>query len=375
MAIDIDLDESQQALRAAARSLFERAGGPTLARALMEDDTGYSTDLWARMAELDWVGLAVPEVHGGSGGSLLDLYALYLEMGRALVTSPHLPSSVIAAHVLATAGSAAQRSTLLPGMARGDTLVVPAVLEASGVWDEGGVGLRVGRDGTDVRLDGTKVLVPFAHVADRLLVAGRDDEGVTLVLVDPAAPGVGRERLDNLAGLALFAVTFDGVVASIDDRVGPAGGGWAVLAPALARGSLLRCAEIAGAGEAMLELAVSYAHERVQFGSPIGRYQAVQYLCTDIAIESHLTGLLSRRAAWLVDQGLAADREVAAATLYASRAAHHMAQQAHEVFAGVAFMMEHDLHLFTRHAKHWEHDLGDARHHAEALVRALEARP
>ena len=158
------------------------------------------------------------------------------------------------------------------------------------------------------------------------------------------------------------------------DLVGERGSGWAALSPVLARGAVLRSAEIAGAGERMLDLAVDYAKNRVQFGTPIGRHQAVQYLCTDVAMESHQTKLMAMRAAWLLDQGdPEAARAVATTKLYASRAAHHMAQKAHEVFAGVAFMMEHDLHLFTRHAKYWEHDLGDVRHHSEALVLALEA--
>ena len=220
-------------------------------------------------------------------------------------------------------------------------------------------------------MTGTKVVVPFADVAERLLVPVRDGDGVSLVLVDPAAAGVSVTPVDNLASLPLFSVVMEGV--EIDGLVGPKGAGWSLLAPALAGGAVLRAAETAGAGERLLELVVEYAQDRKQFGRAIGSYQAVQYLCTDIGIESHLTGLLARRAAWLIDTGRPSQRAVSAAKLYASRAAAHMAHQAHEVFAGVAFMMEHDLHLFTRHAKHWEHDLGDVRHHAEDLVRALQS--
>jgi alkylation response protein AidB-like acyl-CoA dehydrogenase len=118
-------------------------------------------------------------------------------------------------------------------------------------------------------------------------------------------------------------------------------------------------------------MTVEYARSRQQFGNAIGSYQAVQYLCTDIGIASHLTDLLARRAAWLMDTGRSHQRAVAASKFYASRAAAHMTQRAHEVFAGLGFMMEHDLHLFTRHAKHWEHDFGDVRHHGEELVEAL----
>jgi len=369
---DFELDDSQLELRAAARRVFEAAGGVSLARQLFESGGGFSRELWQTMIDLDWVGLAVPEVHGGSGGGVLDLYAVCLEAGRAIVSSPLIPSSVVAAKVLAGAADANPRvADLLGRLAAGTAIVAPALLEPAGVWDEGGVETRLVRGGRTPTVTGTKVVVPFADVAERLLVTVRDGDGISLVLVDPVAPGVSVTPVDNLASLPLFSVVMDGV--EIDELVGPQGAGWSLLAPALACGAVLRAAETAGAGERVLEMVIEYAKDRVQFGKAIGSYQAVQYLCTDVGIESHLTGLLARRAAWLIDTGRPSQRAVSAAKLYASRAAAHMAHQAHEVFAGVAFMMEHDLHLFTRHAKHWEHDLGDVRHHSEELVGALQS--
>ncbi len=368
---DFELNDSQRELQGTTRRLFEQAGGLALARELFEGGGGFSRPLWRTMTELDWVGLAVPPAHGGSGGGILDLYGVCLESGRAAVSSPLIPSSVVAAHVLAC-GADGNRNVagLLGRLASGASIVAPALLEPSGAWDERAVEAPLVRERSSARVTGTKVLVPFADVAERLLVTVRDGDGVSIVLVDPAAPGVSITRSDNLASLPLFTVGLERV--EIDELVGQAGEGWAVLAPALARGAVLRAAETAGAGERILEMAVEYAKQRHQFGKAIGSYQAVQYLCTDIGIEAHLTGLLARRAAWLIDAGLPYQRAVAAAKLYASRAAAHMPQHAHEVFAGLAFMMEHDLHLLTRHAKHWEHDLGDVRHHGEDLVRALE---
>jgi alkylation response protein AidB-like acyl-CoA dehydrogenase len=368
---DFELDDGQLELRAAARRVFEAAGGLALARQLFELGGGFSRELWQTMIDLDRVGLAVPEAHGGSGGGVLDLYAVCLETGRAVVSSPLIPSSVVAAKVLAGAADASPLvADLLSRLAAGAAIVAPALLEPSGVWDERGVETRLERGDRTPTVTGTKVVVPFADVAERLLVPVRDGDGVSLVLVDPAAAGVSVTPVDNLASLPLFSVVMEGV--EIDGLVGPKGAGWSLLAPALAGGAVLRAAETAGAGERLLELVVEYAQDRKQFGRAIGSYQAVQYLCTDIGIESHLTGLLARRAAWLIDTGRPSERGVAAAKLYASRAAAHMAHQAHEVFAGVGFMMEHDLHLFTRHAKHWEHDLGDVRHHSDELVEALQ---
>ena len=170
----------------------------------------------------------------------------------------------------------------------------------------------------------------------------------------------------------MSAVTFDGLEVDEEALVGEVGGGWELLRPALERATVLRCAEIAGAGERVLEMSVDYAQHRKQFGRPIGQFQAVQYLCSDIAIATHLTSLLTFQAAWQIDQGLPSTRDVAMAKSYGSRAAQEIVHRAHEVHAGVGFMMEADLQLYTRRAKHWEFDLGDARYHDEAIARAIE---
>ncbi len=321
MAIEFELDQDQRQLQDTVRTLFENNGGISRARAVMEDGPGWSRETWQQMVDMDLAGLTIPHEHGGSGGTTVDLIAVYMETGRALVASPHLASSVLAADMLVVAGSAAQKQQWLPAIARGEAIVVPALLEPSAVWDEGGIELRLD-GGSELTLTGTKVLVPFAADADRLVVAARDGSGVTLVLVDPGAPGVTITPQHNNAGLPLFAVELAGVAVVPGDIVGDRGAGWAAVAPALARGAVLRTAEIAGAGERMLDLAVDYANQRSQFGTPIGRYQAVQYLCTDVAMESHQSGLMALRAAWLLDQGDPdAALAVASAKLYASRAA------------------------------------------------------
>jgi alkylation response protein AidB-like acyl-CoA dehydrogenase len=154
--------------------------------------------------------------------------------------------------------------------------------------------------------------------------------------------------------------------------VGTPDRGWSELLPVLDRATALQCAEIVGAGDRVLEIAVQYAKDRQQFGQPIGRFQAVQYLCSDIAIAVHLASLLARQAAWRIDAGLPHRREVSLAKAHASEAAQLMVRQAQEVLAGHAFMLENDLQLFTRRAKHWEFNLGDARWHRDAAVTAIE---
>jgi alkylation response protein AidB-like acyl-CoA dehydrogenase len=368
--MDITLDDHHQELARVARQLFESRSPLTTVRDLESSDIGYAPELWQEMARLDWLGLAVPEALGGPGGSLLDLVALYREMGRALVPSPHLGTAVIAADVLGREGS----RDLLAAIMSGTSIVTPALLEPDGAWGPEGITLPARRTLDGYLLRGTKLLVAYAHVADHFLVAARTaapPDGITLFLVGARRAGVQIEPLANIAGMPLFAVTLD-VELGPDAVLGTVDQGWQLLAPALDRAAVLRGAEIVGAGERLLDLSVGYAHQRRQFGRPIGQFQAVQYLCTDIAIATHLTDLFVRQAAWRLDQGVPARREVALAKGYASRAAQVVVHRAHEVHAGVAFMLESDVQLYTRRAKHWELDLGDARHHDEVVAAGLE---
>ncbi|MGE4649484.1 MAG: acyl-CoA dehydrogenase family protein [Myxococcota bacterium] len=370
--IDLEFDEQQVLLQESARTFFASECPLARVRELELSDLGYSPELWQKMAALDWAGLSLPKAQGGAGGSLLDLYVLYLELGRALVPSPHLGSSVIAGETLARAGSAEQQRRLAQ-IASGDLIVSPALMEAEGDYGPDAVQLTAAPTSAGgYRLDGTKLLVPFAHVAGQLLVLARTaPDATTLFLVEADEKGVELEGLDNTAGYPLFAVRFDAVEVSADAVVGAEGTGWETLKPALDRASVLQCAEIVGAGEAVLEMAVDYSKEREQFGQAIGKFQAVQYLCSDIAIDLHLSSLLARQAAWRVDEGLPHQVELALANAQASEAAQRMVRQAHEVFAGHGFMLETDLQLYTRRAKYWQYNLGEARDHFEAAVDAL----
>lgn len=258
----------------------------------------------------------------------------------------------------------------------GDTIAVAALYEPDTTFGPGAVRMTATPRGPGFRLDGVKLLVPFANSADLLLAAARtgpDPGDITLFLVGADRAGLSLEPMPNIAGYPLYAATFSAVDVPEDAVVGPVGGGWSLLRPGIERATVLRCAEIVGAGERVLEMSVGYAGQRQQFGQPIGQFQAVQYLCTDIAIATHLTSLLTRQAAWLLDQGEPAGREVSMAKAYGSRAAQQIVHRGHEVHAGVAFMLEADLQLHTRRAKHWELDLGDARYHDELIARTLEA--
>ena len=371
--MDIDLEEHQIDLAETSRRFFEARMPISAVRAWEDSEVGYGVELWREMAGLGWLRLGYEESLGGVGGGVLELSVLYEAMGRTLTAVPHLESAVISAGVLAACNSSASRHLLDPVFA-GTTVVTPALAEDDAGYGPAAISLPGTLDTNGgLRLEGSKILVGFANSASHLLVAARtapasaEASGITLALVDTSAKGVGLTKLPNIAGYPLYAATFDVSGIGREGILGEVNRGWELLEPILDRAAVLRAAQIQGAAERLLELSVDYAMKRKQFGQPIGRFQAVQYLCSDIAISSHLSKLFVRYAAGLIDADMPARKAVAQAKAHASHTARLACERAHAVHAGVAFMLECDVQLFTRRCRHWELDLGDERYHRERI--------
>ncbi|MGX7680151.1 acyl-CoA dehydrogenase family protein [Jatrophihabitans sp. DSM 45814] len=385
--MDTNLDEDQLELAKMARSFFQARFPISTIRELEQSEVGFAPEVWQEMASLDWLRLGYPESDGGAGGSALDLTVLYQEMGRSLAPVPHLESSVIAGGALHAAGTPFARD-LLEQVWAADALITPAIVEADGSFGPEAVTLaaipaatadgNAGEPGA-LSLTGDKLLVAYANSATHLIVAVRtaqatdEASGVSLVVVRTDSPGLALTSLTNVASVPLYAVRFDAVTVPAEAVIGPLNRGWELLNPALERATVLRAAQIQGAAERLLEYAVEYSTQRSQFGKPIGQYQAVQYLCSDIAINSHLTSLYARYAAGLLDAGLPAGKAVSQAKAQANRTARLAPERAHAVHAGIAFMLDFDVQLFTRRCRHWELDLGDDRYHRERIATALAA--
>jgi 3-oxocholest-4-en-26-oyl-CoA dehydrogenase beta subunit len=377
--MDIDLEQHQVDLADTARRFFTTRSTISAVRAWEVSEAGFAPELWAEMAGLGWLQLGHPESAGGAGGGVLELSVVYQAMGRTLAPVPHLESAVIGAGVLAAADTPAARDLLEPIM-DGTSIITPALAEDdTGFGPESIAMPGMLETGGALRLEGSKILVGYANSASHLIVAARTAppsdaaSGITLALVDVAAPGVELTRLPNLAGYPLYATTFDSVRVGPQAILGRAHAGWELLGPVLDRAAVLRAAQIQGAAERLLELSVDYAERRTQFGEAIGRYQAVQYLCSDIAINTHLTSLMVRYAAGLLDAGLPAGKAVSEAKAQASLTARLAPERAHAVHAGIAFILDFDVQLFTRRCRHWELDIGDERYHRERIAAALAA--
>lgn len=329
---------------------------------------GEGGGLWRRMAELGWPGLLIPSEVGGSGGSLLDVVLLVEEMGRAGATGPFVTSAVVATSVLLSSSNADHRKRLLPALASGERIVSVALLDEGGSFDLDRIALAVEAKG---RLTGRKLFVEAADVADAFVVVARADRDLALLLVPADRPGIARFPLDTIGVDHVFEVAFDGVAVGAEDRLAPADAGRERLGPALQAGALARTAEMVGAAQRVLELAVQHAKTRVQGGRPIGGYQAIQHACADLVRDVDAARGLLYAAAWKASEGAPAVLDVAMAKAYAGEACLAVARRGHQIFGAIGYCDEHPLHALHKRIYAASLDCGDVPLHLEAVAQAI----
>lgn len=375
--MDMDWNEQQKLLKNVAREFLERECPTSMVRECERSPEGYSPALWKKMADLGWMGLMIPEEYGGAGGGLLDLAVIFEEMGRFAVPSPFLNTVVLCGLPILEVGTAEQKHALLPQIASGDMVLSMALTEPSAKYTADGVQMRAQHRGDHYVLKGTKLFVEDARMARYLLcvvrtgIGATPEEGITLLLVDGTSRGITMTPLTTTALDKQFEVVFDGVEVSKDNVLGQEGKGWPVVARALQKGVGLQCAEMVGGAAKVLEMTVNYVKSRVQFGRPIGTFQAVQHSCANMVMDLDNARLATLEALWRLDSGLPADKEVALAKAWTGPAYARITREAHQLHGGIGFMMEYDLHLWSRRAKAMELKFGTPTFWQEAFAKAV----
>jgi alkylation response protein AidB-like acyl-CoA dehydrogenase len=366
--MDFLFTDEQLELRAAVRGFLGRKSAEESVRRLMATDAGYDPAVWRQMSDqLGLQGMAVPEEYEGAGFGYLELGIVFEEMGRALLCAPYLSSVALAAEALLRCADEAARKDLLPGLATGQRIGTLALLEQPGRWDEASVQTRARRSGAGWVLDGGKRHVPDGHIADLILVGARTPAGIGLFAVDGAAPGVTRVPVPTLDQTRKQAhLEFAGTPARL---IGDEGDGGRVLRRVLDTAAVLLAAEQAGGALRVVEMAAGYAGMRMQFGRPIGSFQAIKHLCADMLTEAEA----ARSAAYYGLWALAADSEdvplaASLARVYCSAAYSKIAGDAIQVHGGIGFTWEHPAHLYFKRAKSAEVMFGTPAYHRDRLA-------
>lgn len=354
--LDLTFSEEQEMLRDVVRGLLAEHAPLTVAREMEDDPVGYPDELWKRMAELDLLGLLLPEEHGGSGMTALEGVVLYEELGRSLAPTPHFVSCVASGLAVARGGDEVQRSRWLPRIAAGEAVLTPAWLEPDGGFGPKGVQTRATTDdgGETYVVTGVKRHVLFAAAATRLLVFARTGDGpeeIDLFLVDPQAPGVRLTQQRSVASDTQYRVDLEGVRVPAADRLGAPGSGWATWTAVRDDALIMLAAWAVGAAEHTQAMTVQYAKDREQFGKPIGAFQAIAHYLADRQTELDGARTLVHEAAWARATGRPTGRLAPMAKLFACRMFRDLTATAQQVHGGNGFTLEYDVQLFFRRAK------------------------
>ncbi len=375
--MEFALSETQEMLKKTARDFLEKECSKSYVKEMEKDEKGYSTELWEKMADIGWHGLAFPEKYGGSNGSFLDLAVLLEEMGRACLPGPFFSNVVLSGLLILDAGSEQQKSELLPKIASGDLVIALALTEPSNSYEPLGVTLKASPEADGFVLDGTKLFVSDAHIADYIICVTRTKDGaskaggITLFLVDAKSRGLSTTLLRTIGGDKQCEVVFDRVKVSHDSIIGELDKGWPIIERAIERAVVGKCAEMVGGGQQVVEMAVAYAKEREQFGKLIGSFQAIQFHCANMLTDVDISRYLTYEAAWKLSAGSPHTMEVAIAKAGVGDAYHRVVTLGHQVIGGVGYTEDHDMHLYFNRAKVAELFFGNADFYRERIALEL----
>ena len=372
--MDLGLTEAQQMLRNSAREFLEAECPEAFVRAMEEDERGYTPESWRKIAENGWLGLIFPEEYGGAGLEFLDLCVLLEETGRAMLPGPFFSTVVLGGMTILDAGSVDQKRQYLPGIAEGQAIATLALTEPNVRWDAAGVRTTAEPDGDGFVINGTKLFVPNANVSDYLVVAARTgdaDEDVSLFILPANTPGVSQTLLKTIASDRQSEVTFEGAHVPRSALLGELNGGWPTIARVIQWGAVGKCAEMVGNGQKVLDMTVDFVKQRIQFGRPIGSFQAIQHHCANMATDVEGSRYITSQAAWRLSEGLPADSEVAMAKAWVSDAVRRVCATGHQCHGAIGFTKEHSMQLYSRRAKAAELAFGDSREHLEGVAEAI----
>ena len=373
--MNLDFTEEQEMLRTMAKDFAQKECSKATVKELEESDLGYSPEMWKKIAELGWLGLVFPEKYGGTDGNFLDLLVVLEEMGRNILPSPFFSTVVACGLPILQAGTEDQRQEFLTKIAQGDMILALALTEAHGSYNASSIQVTAVAEENNYVINGTKLFVADAHIANYLLVAARTkdsvnpEEGVTLFLVDAKSTGITCEVIPTIALDKQCEVNFCNVKVSKENILGEVNEGWNIVNNLLLQAAIAKCAEMSGGGQACLEMTNSYAKERIQYGMPIGANQAIWHFMADMWVAVDTMRNVTYEAGWHVQEGLPAARKlVAAAKCWADDTYKNVTDVAVHVHGAIGTTRDHDIGLYYRRAKAAELAFGDGDYWREVMA-------
>jgi alkylation response protein AidB-like acyl-CoA dehydrogenase len=371
--VPLILTEDQELLRQTAREFIAARAPVSALRALRDsgDATGFSRELWREVAELGWCGICVSEAHGGAGLGQLELGILLEECGRTLAALPLISTSLLGASALVLGGSEAQQKEELPALAAGERIFALALQEGVRHAPDR-IALRAERGGDGYALHGEKVFVLDGQAADRLIVVARtrgavdERDGISCFLVDARVSGISAARTPLVDSRGAAALRFDHVRVPHSALLGAEGQGADLLDALLVRAAAGQAAELLGLSQAAFERTLAYLKTRVQFGAPIGSFQALKHRAARIFVALELARSALLEALQAIDAGDARAPQLAsAAKTLANDAAQLATNEGVQMHGGIGVTDEEDVGLYLKRARVAQRSFGDSAYHRD----------
>ena len=376
--MDLGLSEEQELLKGFARDFLEKECPETLVREMEEDERGYKPEFWRMMAAQGWQGMIIPQQYGGTGMTFSDLIVLLEEFGRALVPGPFISTVVLGAIPILEAGTEAQKQEFLPKIAAGKLIMTLALTEPSARWDADGVAMPAKAEGDFFVLSGTKLFVPDAHVSDYMLVAARTkkgenpEDGITLFLVDSKSAGIEFTVLKTIAADKQCEVAFSEVRVPKANVLGEVDKGWPIIRSVKTKAAVAACAYMVGLSQMDFDVTLDYAKQRIQFGRPIGSFQAIQHKFADMIIDVDGSRFITYKAAWALQENEPdAETLVSMAKAWCNEAARRVVSHGQQIHGGIGFTKDYKIELYFRRQKWMEMMWGDADYHRMLVAEKL----
>jgi len=374
--MDLRFTETQEILKKMARDFLTTECPKTLVRKLEQSTEGYSPEVWKKTAELGWMGLIIPEEYGGMGYSFQDLVVLLEEIGRNILPGPFV-ATVTSTFPILQAGTEEQKKDLLPRIAQGNLILTTALLEGDGIFDASGIAVKAAPKGDDFVINGTKLFVEMAHVANHILCVTRTRDGasphsgITLFIVDSNTPGISCEVMPTTAADKLCEVRFKDVAVPRKNMLGKPDEGWPIVETMLRKGAIAKCAESVGAIETCVEMTVAYSKERVQYDRPIGAFQALQHKMADMWTAMETSRYLVYEVAWMESEGLPCAKEASMAKAYVNEVYKDVAKWAVRLHGAIATSADHDIPFYYRRTKAADIAFGSTDFHREIVAQKI----
>jgi alkylation response protein AidB-like acyl-CoA dehydrogenase len=377
--MDFSLSSDQELIRDSARRFVENECSKETVRELSHSEKGYDPEMWRKMADLGWMGLALPEEYDGVGGGMIDLALVMEEMGRGLLPGPFFSTIATCAFPILAFGTPGQKEKYLPPIARGEALWSLALTEETGTNEASGIALMAKPEKDIYQLTGTKLFVPYAHWADSFLVVARTNrgsnpqEGITVFIVPADSPGLEIDPLPTLARDQQCEIRLTQVSLPKDNLLGAPDKGWPIVELIYQRTALMKSAEMLGGAQTVLDMTTEYSKQRIQFGAAIGSFQAVQHNLVDLFNEIQGLRYLVYEAAWRVDAGLP-DFPSAPLISMAKAKANQVYQRAcidgMKLHGAIGFTEELDIGLYHLRTRANLELGGDTRFHLDKIARS-----